>query len=268
MPPLPRYRIPVQTGANCGLFAIVAAARFLGCDPATEGALLAALDRLEKADPRTFIGEVLSVDLLLDLIRGVSLDGAPLFAACSLAFSSPAELSAITREAAHSGAALIIPFARPASYDDYYRALGRQVRGEATDADLAAAQQAKEAEVDFRAADAHWALINRTDEATGAVFLADSFEDVWQGGHGYEASFALEKLAAANLALDGCFDWHNFLDAQGRVWGAQDVCGRAYAPSAPRIKNPARLAAILRENGRERLDLSGRLVWVAWRNAL
>lgn len=260
MPPLPLHRIPVQTGANCGLFAIVAAARFLGCDSAGEDALNAELDRLEKADLRTFIGEVLSVDLLLDLIQGVTADGSPLFTACSLAFSSSAELSAIIQEASRTDAALIIPFARPQSYDAYYRLLGQQVKGTATDAEVAVACRVKEGEENFQAADAHWALINRVDEETGGVVLADSFEDVWGGGHGYEAEFSVEKLAAANIALDGCFDWNNFLDAQGRAWGVRDVCGRAYTPSAPRAKNPERLAAVLCDDGLERLDLAGRLV--------
>jgi len=265
VPPLPLHRIPVQTGANCGLFAIVAAARFLGCDPESEELLLAELDRLEKADSRTFIGEVLSVDLLLHLLRGVVVDGSPLFTARSLAFSSLAGLSAIIQEASRTGAALIIPFARPASYDTYYRLLPQQTTGAATDTEVAAARRAKEGEVNFQAADAHWALINRVDAETGGVVLADSFEDVWGGGHGYEAEFSVEKLAAANLALDGCFDWHNYLDAQGRAWGVRDLRGRAYAPSAPRIKNPERLDAVLRDDGRESLDLAGRLVLVEWK---
>ncbi len=259
MPPLPLQRIPVQTGANCGLFAILAAARLLGCGENAEAAIIAELDRLEKADPRTFIGEVLSVNLMLDLIRGITKNGAPIFAARAVAFSSPAELLAIIRDTSRNGAGLLVPFARPESYDAYYRLLGAQARGEATDAQVAAAGRVKASEANFHAADAHWALVNRLD-ASGQIVLADSFEDVWGGGHGYEAEFSVEKLAAANLALDGCFDWHNFLDAQGRAWGIQDIRGRAYPPSVPRLKNPARLDRILSNDGREALDLAGRVV--------
>lgn len=264
MPPLPLHRIPVQTGANCGLFALLAGARRLGYRESAEAALLAELDRLEKADPRTFIGEVLSIDLVLDLIRGISLDGAvdgaPRLAARAVPFSTPAEMSTIIQDASHREVALLIPFARPQSYDAYYRLLGRQSRGEATDAQVAAARQAKEAETRFLAADAHWSLVNRVDGTTGAVVLADSFEDVWGAGHGYEAEFSVEKLAAANLALNGCFDWRNFLDERGRAWGVYDMRGLAYAPSAPRFKNPTRLEEILRNDRQERLDLAGRLV--------
>lgn len=260
MPPLPLQRIPVQTGANCGLFAILAAARFLGGDESAEAAIIAELDRLEKADPRTFIGEVLSVGLMLDLIRGIAANSTPLFAARVVAFATPADLLTIVGDASRNGSALIVPFARPESYDRYYRLLGAQARGEATGEEVAEARHSKETERTFRPADAHWALVNRLDETTGRVFLADSFEDVWGGGHGYEAEFSVKKLAAANLALDGCFDWGNFLDEQGRAWGIQDVQGRAYTPSALRHKNPERLDAVLRDGGRERLDLAGRLV--------
>ncbi|MBI3957480.1 MAG: hypothetical protein HY328_01630 [Chloroflexi bacterium] len=260
MPPLPLHRIPAQTGANCGLFAILAGARRLGYRESAESALVAELDRLEKADPRTFIGEVLSIGLLLDLIRGVCLDGAPRLAARAVPFSTPAVLSAIIRDASQNGAALLIPFARPQSYDGYYRLLGCQARGEVTDAQVVAARQAKEAETRFLAADAHWALINRVDGTTGTVVLADSFEDVWGTGHGYEADFSVEKLTAANLALDGCFDWGNFLDERGRAWGVYDIRGLAYAPSTPRLKNPDRLEEILRNDRQETLDLAGRLV--------
>jgi hypothetical protein len=260
MPPLPLQSIPVQTGANCGLFALLAAARLLGCDAEAEACLIAELDRLEKADPRTFIGEVLTVDLMLDLIRGVTANDTPLFAARAVAFSTPAELLAIIRDASQNGVALLLPFARPESYDRYYRLLGAQARGEATDAEVTAAGRVKESEANFHAADAHWALVNRLDESNGRVFLADSFEDVWGGGHGYEAEFTVEKLSAANLSLDGCFDWGNFLDEQGRAWGIHDIRGRAYPPSAPRFKNPARLDRILASGGQEALDLAGRLV--------
>lgn len=258
MPPLPFHRIPVQTGANCALFAVISAARYLGCDEATENALVAELDRMEKGDPRTLIGEVLSVHLLLDLIRGVSLNGERLFNGRSLAFSNPTDLSAIIRESTQMGTALLIPFARPQSYDAYYRLLGQDA-GSISAPELAVARAAKEAESAFLPADAHWALINRLDE-TGQVVLADSFEDVWGGGHGYEATFSIEKLTAANLALDGCFDWGNFLDAQGRAWGIADIRGIAYAPSTPRRKNPARLEAILCNGMQEQLDLAGRLI--------
>ena len=259
MQPLPLHRIPVQTGANCGLFAILAGARRLGCSPRQESTLIAELDRLEKTDHRTFIGEVLSVDLLLDLFRGVSLDGAPLFTATLVAFSTAAELLAIIQHASQSEAALLIPFARPQSCDAYYRLLGRQGSGAATDAAVAAARQAKDAETDFRSADAHWALVNGVN-GSGQIVLADSFEDVWGAGHGYEADFSVEKLTTANLALDGCFDWRNFLDEQGRAWGIDDIRGRAYAPSTPRFKNPTRLQAILRNDRQEALDLAGRVV--------
>ncbi|RLT42296.1 MAG: hypothetical protein DWI57_05770 [Chloroflexi bacterium] len=262
MPPLPLQRIPVQTGANCGLFAILAGVRRLGCSPGEEAALFAALNRLEKADPRTFIGEVLSIELLLDLIRGVSGDGAPRLAARAIPFATPMALSALIRDASQSGAALLIPFARPQSYDAYYRLLGRQASGQATEEEVAAAWQAKEREADFRAVDAHWALINRVDETSGRVVLADSFEDVWGVGHGYEADFSVEKLSAANLALDGCFDWSNFLDERGRAWGMQDMQGLAYAPSTPRNKNPERLEEILRNGREELLDLAGRLILI------
>ncbi len=257
--PLPLQRIPVQTGANCGLFAVLAGARQLGLAESDEAALVVELDRLEKADPRTFIGEVLSIDLMLNLIRGVAHNGAPLFAARCVIFSTPAELRAIIRETSQNGAALLVPFARPQSYDRYYRLLGAQARGEATAEEVAAARQTKAAERNFHAADAHWALVNSLN-AAGEIVLADSFEDVWGGGHGYEATFTAANLTAANLALDGCFDWGNFLDAQGRAWGIQDIRGRAYAPSAPRLKNSARLVGILGNGGREVLDLAGRLV--------
>lgn len=260
MPPLPLQRIPVQTGANCGLFAILAAARFLGGGESAEAGIIAELDRLEKADPRTFIGEVLSTDLMLDLIRGLTQNGTQLLAARAVAFATPADLLAIIQDASRNGAGLLVPFARPESYDAYYRLLGAHAKGEATDAQVAAAGRVKASEANFHAADAHWALVNRLDETNGRVFLADSFEDVWGGGHGYEAEFPLEKLAAANLALDGCFDWGNFLDERGRAWGIQDVRRRAYPPSAPRRKNPARLERILADGGREALDLAGRLV--------
>ena len=141
--------------------------------------------------------------------------------------------------------------------------MGRQGSGAATDAEVAAARQAKDAETDFRSADAHWALVNGVN-GSGQIVLADSFEDVWGAGHGYEATFAVEKLTAANLALDGCFDWSGFMDEQGRAWGIDDMRGRAYAPSTPRLKNPARLEAILRNNGREVLDLAGRVVRSRW----
>lgn len=258
MPPLPLQSIPVQTGANCGLFALLAAARLLGCDAQAEACIIAELDRLEKADPRTFIGEVLSVDLMLDLIRGITHNDTPLFAAQAVAFPTPAELLAIIRDASQNGAALLVPFARPQSYDAYYRLLGAQASGAATEAVVAAAGRVKESEANFCATDAHWALVNRLDETNGRVFLADSFEDVWGGGHGYEAEFTVEKLSAANLALDGCFDWHNFLDERGRAWGIHDIRGRAYPPSAPRFRNPARLDRILADGGLERLDLVGR----------
>lgn len=262
MPPLPLHRIPAQTGANCALFAVISAARSLGCDGETENAFIAQIDRLEKADLRTFIGEVLSVDLLLDLIRGVSLDGAPLLNARPETFSTPTELNALIQESSKTGSALLIPFARPESCDAYYRLLGRQVKGEATAAEVAAARTAKETESIFLPADAHWALVNRVDEE-GKIVLADSFEDVWGGGHGYEATFSVEKLAAANLALDGCFDWSNFLDGQGRVWGMGDLLGKPYAPSAPRRKNSARLEAILHAGMQEKMDLAGRLIVLA-----
>ncbi|MBX3050754.1 MAG: hypothetical protein KF753_04730 [Caldilineaceae bacterium] len=260
MPPLSPQRIPVQTGANCGLFAVVSAARFLGCDATTERALVGQLDQLEKADPRTFIGEVLSIDLLLDLIRGIRLNGEAFFRAQSAVFSTPAQLRARLQASAQTGSALLIPFARPESYDVFYRLLGRQSTGDVKAAAVDAARKAKDAERVFLPADAHWALVNRWEATQGTVFLADSFEDVWGAGHGYEADFSLEKLVAANLALDGCFDWGNFLDAQGRVWGMGDLLGRAYAPSAPRLKNPARLEAILRNGMQEALDLRGRLI--------
>lgn len=255
MPPLPLHRIPLQTGANCGLFAVIAGSRVLGYGEEDEARLAPALDRLEKADPRTFIGEVLSVDLLLDLIRGLSQGGAGLFSARSVAFSTPAELSELIRESAVTGGALLIPFARPQSYDVYYRLVGQN----ATETEIRAARKAKEAESLFLPADAHWALINRMDE-TGQIVLADSVEDVWGRGHGYEATFTAEKLTAANLALKGCFDWRNFLDGQGRVWGMGDLLGKPYAPSTPRLKNPERLERILSNAGREALDLAGRVL--------
>jgi len=257
--------IPVQTGANCALFAIVSAARFLGCDATTEATLIRQLDRLQKADPRTFIGEVLSIDLLLDLIRGVIVNDTPLFSARPVAVSTPAELRAIIWEATRLGHALLVPFARPQSYDRYDRLLGQQAAGSAAAADLEAARIAKDTESAFHPADAHWALVNRVDEA-GQIVLADSFEDVWGGGHGCEATFTLEKLAAANLALDGCFDWGRLLDARGRAWGMHDLRGKAYAPSTPGHKNPARLEAILGNGRQESLDLAGRVV-VMERNA-
>ena len=190
---------------------------------------------------------------MLDLIRGITKNGAPIFAARTVAFSSPAELLAIIRDTSRNGAGLLVPFARPESYDAYYRLLGAQARGEATDAQVAAAGRVKASEANFHAADAHWALVNRLGETNGPVFLADSFEDVWGGGHGYEAEFSVEKLAAANLVLDGSFDWHNFLDERGRAWGIHDIRGRAYPPSAPRLKNPARLDRILSNDGRDAL---------------
>ena len=253
-------RIPVQTGANCGLFAILAAVRQLGCDEKNEATIIEELDWLEKADPRTFIGEVLSVDLLLDLIRGISANNTPLFTASTIAFSTPPELLTIIQDGFQNGGALIVPFARPESYDIYYRLLGAQDKGEATAEEVAAARQSKEDERTFRPADAHWALVNRLDEPSGTVVLADSFEDVWDRGHGYEAEFPVERLAQANLALDGCFDWGTFLDGQGRAWGIHDIQGRAYTPSALRHKNPARLDEILANRGQEALDLAGRLV--------
>jgi hypothetical protein len=255
----PETSIPVQTDGNCGLFSILTAMRAFGFGGDVQAKAIAALDKMTKQSEDTFLGEIFTVDLMLNVINALQIDGKAILHAEAVAFGSPQQLQEmLTAYKAKDNVALLIGFSKPDEYDHYYKMRGQALKdGTIGSSSLDKDLDDKVNVENFKVKDAHWGMINEISD-DGFVDIADTIDKHGPDkDHGYNTLMSTRKLYNSNTSLDGEFDWSKYIQ--------DDEIGYNTMKKVERTKDldgNKRYEGIQRNGMKEQLDLHGRLVVV------
>lgn len=254
---LAENQIPVQTAGNCGLFAIIAAMRAFGFQPAHLSQLEKAMDKWVAESDETFQGEIFSVDLMLRLVNGILFNGKPVLHAIAVTFQSPLQLGLLLEQYSKiDDVTLLIGYSKPDEYDTYYSLRGQYLSGLGT-GPVSKENVTKALDdsigVTFKSKDAHWGMINQLRDG-GLINIADTITEFMPGsGHGYNTLIGLHSLYESSMALNQ-FDWSNYIKNDRIAYNTMD--------KTPKSKdlNTVRYQTVKSNSLTETMDLSGRLV--------
>ena len=253
--------IPVQTTGNCGLFSILTALRAFGFSGDVQSKAMAAMDRFTKNSKDTFLGEIFTVDLMLQIINTLEVDGKRILEGRAVQFTNQEQLEGLLGEFKKiDNVALLIGYSKPDEYDKYYRMRGQhlQDKRKVSGSELDKALDDKVNVEDFKIKDAHWGMINTIGD-DGFVDIADSIAPHEPGAnHGYNTLMSTRKLFNSNESLSkGKFDWTPHIKSDQLTYPGMDKM-----KTTKDLSKDQRLGQIVKDGMKEKLDLSGKLVVV------
>lgn len=260
--------IPVQTDGNCGLFSILTAMRAFGFSGDVQAKAKTALDTMTETSEETFLGEVFTVDLMVNIINELKIDGKPILKAAPVAFGSQEQLEELL--AGYKGkdnVALLIGYSKPDEYDRYYKMRGKALhKGTTDDPSLGKALDDKVGVEDFKVKDAHWGMINQISD-DGFLDIADNITNYGPDkDHGYNTLMSTRKLYNSNTSLSqGEFDWSGYLENDQVEYNTMNRPENKLKNDKDKTKDLTgnkRYEGIKQNGMKEKLDLSGRLVVV------
>ena len=254
--------IPVQTDGNCGLFSILTALRTFGFGGGVQDKAISAMDRMTKQSEETFLGEIFTIDLMLKIINELEVDGKRILKAAPAEFSTQEELELLLAKLKkNNDVTVLVGYSKPDEYDDYYKTRGEFLAGKAKESQVEKDLDKKVKVENFKAQHGHWGMINEISD-DGFLDISDSLGKFRPDrDHGYNTLMSTRKLFNSNMSLSkGEFDWTNFLPSDGtddltynRMTGGKNTKD---------LSKNERYQDIRKNNNKEKLDLSGRLVVV------
>lgn len=259
---LPENKIPVQTDGNCGLFSIISSLRAFGFSEDVQAKATTAFDTMVEQSDDTFLGELFTVDLMLQVINDLQIDGEQILKGEAVTFTSQEKLEEVlTTYKEKDNVTLLIGYSKPDEYDKYYRLRGEHLEsGTLKDPEVGNALEDKLDVESFKVKDAHWGMINEVSN-DGFVDISDSIAPLSPNkDHGYNTLMSTRKLFNSNMSLsNGEFDWSNYIDQSN---DSIDYNTMNKDPKTKDLSNNQRYQDLQSNNMKEKLDLSGKLVVV------